>query len=262
MTAIFLSLIGVAVLGGVLGMAGVVALIVAAVRRRGSTAIIGGIGLLVAFLMIGGGAIGAVVVAGIGVTGFVQQVRAENAAKWAAMQPNITALKQHEPPGATVPDEFYEYWGHWDYYRVPLVYPYSFEMIDSSTSPATLNRDTGIDSVADNPNKASQGVRDLSDITHVTYDGRYLLLQRNDWQDGTEFVLFDMQTDEDQRFTTLPDLLAATRNVGYTGPTTLVTLGSYYDNYWNALPPLGTIAPTTQPATTQPPTQPRPQAAF
>ena len=245
MTTLFFSLAAVAVLGGLLGVAAVVMLIVAAVKRRGSTAIIGGVGLAASLLMVGGGAIGAVVVAGVGVTGWVREVAAEAeaqaAAQRAAMQPNIDALKQYEPPDASVPEEFYTFSGSWDVYRVPLVYPYSIETIDTLSEPAELARDTGIGSVADTGD-ATQQVNNLYDITRLAHDGRWLLLDRSTASGGGDFVLFDMHTGEDERFTTLPDLIATARTRGYTGPTMLVTVESHYDDYFAGIPPRGTTS--------------------
>lgn len=203
----------------VLVAAGVLALLLACVRRRRAAVIsaaVAAAALLLAFAL--GVGLGA---KGLGaVRGWWSGVQARAAADEARRVALIERLKGYVDPAAraAIPPDFYTEAGFRDWWRYPLVYPYSVTAIDTPEAGALGREDGG------------SSAPDIHDITHVALDGRLLLIRQNPRPDGftpgaeVNWILLEWETGAHTVFGSRSALLAEARKRGYTGPAQLVSL--------------------------------------
>lgn len=223
-TSFVVSIMGLAAAGVVFLVAVILAIVFAVKKQRRPAAILGGVAVgsfLVACLMVGlavrYGIKGAVAVASAA-------VNRPSPAEDLQRQRHIAKLKSYVPPDvlANVPETFYTYEGFRDWWRFPLVYPYDISMIDSVDSPGWLRRYAGGD-IADD--RSSENV--ISGITHLSFDGKYLLAHAEPSNDGA-WILFEFSTGTWKVFRTRGELIEAAKAAGYTGDTELQGIGVNY----------------------------------
>lgn len=142
-------------------------------------------------------------------------------------QQQIERLKAMTPPVllAKAPAEFFTYEGYWDWWRIPLVFPYSLEAIDSLDNCATLSRYKG--GRVEDPNTSAEELP--YSIMRYTYDAHWLLLQL---EGGKEWGLFDFTTGQFQSFHSEQALFAKAQQVGFTGEMHLQTIREGHDRYF------------------------------
>ena len=145
----------------------------------------------------------------------------------------------------SVPDGFYDYWGLRDWYRMPLVFPYELQAIDT-TDILWLHRHNGKGPVSD-PNRSSEQVGrenpNLPEIfSRLSMDDSMLLFQSSG---RDEFGLFLFSSGTFEFFASETDLFDAARKHGYAGLTHLLPASAFYDAYW-AFEKLWIVIPATQ----------------
>ena len=132
---------------------------------------------------------------------------------------------------ATVPSDFYEWPGEWDFYRMPLVFPY--QLIGSDTTDTLqLERFNGKDSIQ-KPNVSSDAVRRKTGLaiilSHLSFDRSMILFMTEGKKD---FGVFSFSTGQVEFFSTEKELWETVRTRGFTGPNELVPVSIAFDNYW------------------------------
>ncbi len=131
----------------------------------------------------------------------------------------VQLLQKYAPEEAgPVPDDFYTYFGFRDWWRFPLVYPYSIIAVDT-TEQGRLARGDGAD--FRDPNTGSR-VSGLDGITRLAFDQNLLLVET-----GAGYRLFAFDTQEVRSYATEEDLWAAAKEQGYQGEPQLITLDAY-----------------------------------
>lgn len=120
-------------------------------------------------------------------------------------------------------DNYFTYFGFRDWYRWPLVYPYSLNSVDI--------RDDGFicdESKAKDITSAQDGIDQISlgDIKRFNFNKEILIAETGDEHPNT-FKLFHFKTKKISSFKTLEDLQIASRQHGILISDSLLTLEDY-----------------------------------
>ena len=136
-----------------------------------------------------------------------------------------------ESERSAVPEDFYAYEGLRDWFRMPLVFPYQLEAIDSTLS-FNLVRYNGTASVRDT-NKSSENVRDgsspMTTLSHLSFDRRMLLFKK---EGVDEYGIFSFLDGGFASFATEAELWTSAQGQGFSGPKRLIPVATVFDNYW------------------------------
>jgi hypothetical protein len=135
--------------------------------------------------------------------------------------PQVQLLKSYvsEQTLESMNPDFYTYFGFRDWWRAPLVYPYSIHVIDGLESGYLVDESA----ITDYETASLQNGVDLfSGIQRFTFDKNYLLVDR-----GSDFILFKFQTGESQPFETEQDLITEAQNLQFEGNFEFITLKDY-----------------------------------
>ena len=132
----------------------------------------------------------------------------------------------------SVPDGFYDYEGQRDWFRMPLVFPYELDAVDT-TDILWLFRHNGKGPVSD-PNRSSDQVgRETPNLpetfSRLSMDDSMLLFQSHN---KNEFGLFLFSSGAFEFFVSETELFDAARKHGYAGSTNLIPASAFYDAYW------------------------------
>jgi hypothetical protein len=131
----------------------------------------------------------------------------------------VQLLKSYVPKETLdgVDPEFYTYFGFRDWWRYPLVYPYSIHAIDSLDNGYLTNERAVMDF------ETTAGAVDLFDgIQTFTFDKNYLLVDR-----GDDFILFEFATGTSSPFETKQELIDEAKRLQFAGEFKFITLQEY-----------------------------------
>ena len=115
--------------------------------------------------------------------------------------------------------DFYTYFGFRDWWRAPLVYPYSIHAIDGLESGYLVDESKITDYETAS---LKNGIDLFSGIQMFTFDKTYLLVDR-----GSEFMLFEFRTEESQSFEKKQDLINEAKKLKFEGNLEFMTLKDY-----------------------------------
>lgn len=146
---------------------------------------------------------------------------------WQRRQEQIARLKAMTPPDlrAKAPEAFFTFTGCWDWYRIPLVFPYSLEAIDTLDRDACLLRYIGGRVEDPNTSSVSLPLR----ITRYAFDRRYLLFRGE--TDG-EWGIFTFASEQTRIFSSRPEMEHAASQSGFSGEMGLQSIEEGYDHYY------------------------------
>ena len=158
---------------------------------------------------------------------------------------NYLESRLDETAKKSVPDGFYDYEGQRDWFRMPLVFPYELDAVDT-TDILWLFRHNGKGPVSD-PNRSSDQVgRETPNLpetfSRLSMDDSMLLFQSHN---KNEFGLFLFSSGAFEFFVSETELFDAARKHGYAGLTNLLPASAFYDAYW-AFEKLWIVIPATQ----------------
>jgi hypothetical protein len=139
---------------------------------------------------------------------------------------HVERLRSYVDPGklANVPEDYYTDTGAFDAWRFPLVWPYEMEGAD--------HFDTGLLESYNN-----LGAVRVTDVTHVAFDGDWLLLRTEPSFGGTgpvaraRWFLMSFEDETIEEYDSREALFEAAEEAGYTGPDQLDTLEEAYDRF-------------------------------
>jgi hypothetical protein len=217
------------------GMAALITGIVMAVKRRWMAGWIL-LGLLILCILLTAGSGAALAWTGFAATrSFVKRVVAEENARAQAhaalSKARVDAIKALTPDQdwSKVDDQYWNYDGFRDWFRVPIRWPYGMESID------TLDRGTLQKNVAggrsDDPNAQCKSVADVANITHYAWDANVLLFKElRDGKTGWGAVEFDSEIV--RRFSTEADLMKWAHDRGCKASGDLPSVKENFERYW------------------------------
>jgi hypothetical protein len=143
----------------------------------------------------------------------------------------IRNLKQMEPGNAKgkVPSAFYHYLGFRDYYRLPLVYPYSIHCIESS-SKGDLYNERDVSRFDENDN----GEEDckLYSIVEFAFNSKMLLVRTETKEKKgkkEKFTLYDFETGKKMEFENKDEMLSIAKKLGYGEKAEFYTPEKYFE---------------------------------
>lgn len=134
--------------------------------------------------------------------------------------PQVLLLKQYAPPEAgPVSPDFYTYFGFRDWWRFPLVYPYSILAVDTTERGKLVAASGDVD--FRNPN---EGLEDagISDITLLTFDQKTLLVKT-----GETYQTFDFASRQVGMFQSEQELFDAAKKLQFQGEYRLMSIDEY-----------------------------------
>jgi len=126
-----------------------------------------------------------------------------------------------------IPNDFYTYTGFRDWWRWPLVYPYSIHTIDIKYSEGILYDESAQDNIKD-PNNGGYSFSELSGIDEFNFDCNFLLIKSR-----SKYYLFSFYTNEIEEFREESELLNAAEQVGYNAEKQLMTIEEYDKKVWD-----------------------------
>jgi hypothetical protein len=135
--------------------------------------------------------------------------------------PQVQLLKSYVPQETldNINPDFYTYFGFRDWWRYPLVYPYSIHAIDSFDNSFLVDESPVTDYETDSINDT---IDLFSGIQSFTFDKKYLLVDR-----GSDFILFEFATGESSSFETKQKLIDEAKRLHFTGEFKFMTLAEY-----------------------------------
>lgn len=137
----------------------------------------------------------------------------------------IDSLKLLEPAGVQVPVSYYTYFGMRDYYRFPIVYPYSIVAIDVLDN-ATLYNESGVQNIAISANK-SEAI--LNNISEFLFDEHYFIAILSD--SIKSFVLIEFSTKKCERFETKENLMERAKSLGFVAKQKEISVREYSQKF-------------------------------
>ncbi len=199
------------------------------VKRFKTATVLGGVMVLMILMGVFSavGLLGKAVNKGIGFV--TEQVRESQQ----AFERRVDKLKSYVDPSVQdkVKEEFFTDGGFRDWWRFPLVYPYSITCIDTQEHGS-------LECKGDLP-EGWRELEELSQITHLAFDGEYLLVR---WIEGTKplgdpdaqyvYSLCEFRTGKREQFTTREELFEAAKKRGFTGEPVLITVEGTHDQYF------------------------------
>lgn len=142
----------------------------------------------------------------------------------------IKWLKQNEPAkfAGKVPEQFYNYLGFRDYYRLPLRYPFSLHCIDSPDK-GWLYNEINVKKFDESDN----GEMDcqLNNIEAFTFDKNYLVAEYYDETKKTKaYFIYHFNQHTVERFKYSDEVKLKAKKLGFTGDINLTTCKDYYNS--------------------------------
>ncbi|MEI7833101.1 MAG: hypothetical protein WCJ56_07895 [bacterium] len=113
-----------------------------------------------------------------------------------------------------------------DWWRIPLIYPYSLYAIDSLDGSAGLCRYKG--GAIENPNASEEQLN--YEITRYNFDGNWLIYQLDN---GDGWGIFNFTSGTSQSFSSEEELLTKAKEIGYAGELHLHTINEGYNLYFS-----------------------------
>lgn len=130
-----------------------------------------------------------------------------------------------------IPKNYYTYYGSYDFYRRPLIYPYSLISLDSRSH-------AGICDERHNKNVAYDFNENTIQLQHKSIGWLYFnnkaLIAKSDSYNkpDKEYLLFDFKTQDFQEFITLNELKLAALEYNIDTSNKLISVEEYHEIFW------------------------------
>lgn len=134
--------------------------------------------------------------------------------------PNPTIEKLQSYTSQKVSPDFYTYIGFRDWWRLPLVYPFSIQAIDTLETGSLVD----VSDLTDfkNPNDGLQ-YTDVDRISGLTYDQNFLLVRTSE----NEYLLFDFNSATSKKYGSQAEMFEEARKLNFNGEYHFLTLEEY-----------------------------------
>lgn len=126
-----------------------------------------------------------------------------------------------------IPDSYYYHFGFRDWYRYPLVYPYSLSSTDGVNYASLSDERNVIDISESNDGEIGLGI---NGITALSFDQRLLLVKTEDFYSSNaipSYSLFHFDSQEIEQFNDLKSLIKRANNLKFNGSDTLMSMEDY-----------------------------------
>lgn len=134
--------------------------------------------------------------------------------------PYLDSLKNIQPETISIPPSYFYCAGFRDYYRMPLVYPYSIIAIDS-IDKGCLSDETGINNIFNESNSSKEVI---NNIIKFVFSKEYLMAET----DEESFILLNFENGNIQKFESKDELHKYLNKQNIVLPDTMMTITQYY----------------------------------
>lgn len=139
--------------------------------------------------------------------------------------PFMDSLKAMQPDSITIPDTYFTYPGLRDYFRMPLIYPYSIRAIDD-LAYGYLHDESGIKYIAKDANKSKQVI---SNITEFSFDKNTMTGKTEG--DSLPYFVFHFKNGKTERFRHENEINIHISQLGLDTTKPMITIGEYYRKF-------------------------------
>ncbi|TAJ12391.1 hypothetical protein DMA11_13110 [Marinilabiliaceae bacterium JC017] len=138
----------------------------------------------------------------------------------------IKRLKEYAPNNfkGKEPKSFYTYFGFRDWYRFPLVYPYSLNCIDE-INKGYLCDEREVTNLQTDGKKTNQ--LNIGDISEIAFDKNMLLAKRGFENQPKSYLIFFFDNQRIENFKTMQEVMNRAHELDYSGPEQFITLKEY-----------------------------------
>lgn len=145
--------------------------------------------------------------------------------------PQVVLLQSYVPPKQLkkINPQFYTYFGYRDWWRYPLVYPYSIHAVDTTAVGFLTSEDP-----LENYEEASSSYSIVSGITKLSLDKNYMLLETTDSpfgepgpDDTITYKIFAFETEEITEFPSEQAMLDEAKKLHFAGSLKLLNINEY-----------------------------------
>lgn len=142
----------------------------------------------------------------------------------------IKYLKLSEPKEyqGKVPSQFYNYLGFRDYYRLPLVYPFSLHCTDVLDNAILFNE---ADVIKFDANDNGERELDIKNIIEFAFDKNLLLAKQSynsKLKEKDIYIIYRFSSGKTEEFKTFNEMSASAKTLGYSRPVNLHNCRAYY----------------------------------
>lgn len=139
----------------------------------------------------------------------------------------IKLIKSYIPDSTLeqIPNKYFSYFGFRDWWRYPLVYPYSIRCIDRIDYGYLCNEKNAIDIA-----NSSEGVKQLNidNIRKFTFDKRFMfgIIQKRS-SEQIQYFKFNFENENQEFYSSEKELKNAMNEANFDGDTTMMSLVKY-----------------------------------
>ncbi|MDR2954441.1 MAG: hypothetical protein LBV43_05110 [Prevotella sp.] len=145
--------------------------------------------------------------------------------------PFFDSIKSLQPAGKPIPENYMTYAGGKNFYRAPLIYPYSVTSIDKSKE-WEIEDESGIEDIkSSSDGNGSKLV--LSGITEMTFNKRILVGKRMN-NDKEEYFILRFRTGDVEIFDKEPELKRKAYMLGFDTVKPMSSVKNYYNRFFIA----------------------------
>lgn len=139
-----------------------------------------------------------------------------------ADSPFMDSLKSMQPENIEIPTTYFTYPGFRDYYRMPVIYPYSISTIDNLIY-GTLNDESGIKFIAKDANRSKPL---LGNILEFSFDKNTMIGKTGN--DSLPYFIFHFKNGKTERFQHENNLKTSASHLGFDTIKPMTTVREYY----------------------------------
>lgn len=121
-------------------------------------------------------------------------------------------------------DTYFHYSGFRDFYRWPLVYPFSINAVDSPDNGGSIYDESGIKDISNSSNEAEQ--MNIWDITEFTFNQKALLIESIE-DTLKEYKILVFKSKEIILCSSKENMFEKSLDYGFSKSDSLITLGEY-----------------------------------
>lgn len=144
----------------------------------------------------------------------------------------VRTLKTFEPEKykGKVPDGYYTYYGFRDWWRFPVVYPYSLTCIDVMESGTLINESARINFEDGNP-----VIEASPKFNRFTFDANYLAaeiyISPGEKTPGMQFFIFEFRTGSILKYKDLESINKKLNELNFKGEKIMITIRKYSERF-------------------------------
>ena len=139
----------------------------------------------------------------------------------------LDSIKSIQPKDKKIPETFYTYAGLRDYYRMPLVYPYSIHAIDD-LEQGFIDNEEGIKNIAKDANKSKHV---MHSITAFSFDKGILIAKTEFFDKEIKYKVLQFNNGEISTFDHEKEMKNKAYSLGFDTLKPMMSVKEYYNKF-------------------------------